>query len=78
MKFSLFMSSPAGRVLRVVAGAALVVVGIALQSVLGVVISVVGAAVLLAGAFDVCLIAPILRLPFTGKRIRARALTPQV
>ncbi len=73
MKFSLFMSSPAGRVLRVVAGAALVVIGILLQSVLGIVIAVVGGAVLLAGAFDVCLIAPLLRLPFTGKQIRARA-----
>ena len=73
MKFALFMSSPAGRILRVVAGAALVILGIVLQSVLGVILEVVGAAVLLAGALDVCLVAPFVRVPFTGKKIRARA-----
>lgn len=78
MKFSLFMSSPSGRILRVVAGAALLVVGILLQSVLGIVIAVVGAAVMLAGALDVCLIAPLLRVPFMGRNIRARAAKVQV
>jgi uncharacterized membrane protein len=73
MKFSLFMSSTAGRLLRVVAGAALIVVGILLQSVLGVVIAIVGVVVLLAGVLNVCLIAPILRQPFAGRNIRARA-----
>lgn len=73
MKFAIFMSSPAGRILRVVAGAALVILGIVLQSVLGVILVVVGAAVLLAGALDVCLVAPVVRVPFTGKKIRARA-----
>ena len=73
MKFALFMSTSTGRVLRVVAGLVLVVVGIVLQSVPGVVIAVVGGTVLLAGAFDVCLIAPLLRQPFTGKHIRANA-----
>lgn len=71
------MSSPAGRILRVVAGTALVVVGILIQSILGIIVAVVGAVVLLAGILDVCLIAPLLRLPFTGRGIRACAVNPR-
>jgi hypothetical protein len=77
MKFALFMSTPAGRILRIVAGAALIVVGVVMQPTLGivtaVVIAVVGVIVLLAGTSNVCLIAPILRQPFTGRAIRERA-----
>ncbi len=78
MKFSLFMSSAAGRVLRVVGGAVLVAIAIWMQSVLGVILAIIGGAVLLAGVFDVCLIAPLMRLPFTGREIRAHADKPQV
>ena len=72
MAFLNFMSSSAGRIARVVAGLALVVVGI----VAGggwIALAVVGLIPLAAGAFDVCLIAPLARMPFTGKAFRERA-----
>ena len=78
MKFALFMAKPAGRILRVVIGLAIFAVGIALQSVLGIVLIVLGAVFVLAGALNVCLIAPFLRVPFTGRAvIRACAVSPQ-
>lgn len=73
MKFASFMSRPVGRVLRIVVGAAIIVAGVFLGSIPGIVLGVVGAVVLAAGAFDWCLIAPLLRLPVAGSRIRARA-----
>lgn len=73
MKFASFMSRPIGRVLRIVVGAALVGAGVVLGSVPGIVVGVVGAVVLAAGAFDWCLIAPLLRLPVAGSKIRAQA-----
>lgn len=74
MTFALFMSSPAGRILRVVAGAALIAVGVVLQAPALWVAAPLGAVVFLAGAFDVCVVAPFLRLPWTGRAIRARAV----
>ncbi len=73
MPFALFMSSPAGRILRVVAGAALIAVGVVLHAPALWVAAPLGAVVLLAGALDVCVVAPFLRLPWTGRSIRARA-----
>ncbi|MET4706141.1 YgaP-like transmembrane domain [Frigoribacterium sp. UYMn621] len=74
MKFALFMSRPAGRILRIVAGLVLIAVGIALQSVVGIVLIVLGIVFAAVGSFNVCLVAPMLRLPFSGRKIRARAL----
>lgn len=72
MKFASFMSRPVGRILRVVVGAALVGAGVVLGSTLGIVLGVVGAVVFAAGALNWCLIAPLLRLPVAGSKIRAR------
>lgn len=71
MKFSKFMSSNSGRILRVIAGAALIVIGIIMKSTGGYVIAVIGAAPLLAGLFDFCIFAPLFHMPFMGKAIRA-------
>jgi hypothetical protein len=71
MAFIGFMASPAGRIARIVAGIVLIVVGL----VAGggwIALSVVGLVPLAAGAFDVCLLAPLFRLPFVGSRIRDR------
>lgn len=69
MPFLQFMSSPAGRVSRVVAGSALIVVG----AVLGggwLALVVVGALPLATGVLDVCLFAPLARRPFKGREFR--------
>lgn len=68
--FVTFMSSTAGRVTRIVAGIALIVIG-ALIGGAGWTLTVVGLVPLLAGVFDVCLFAPVFRAPFAGKQVRA-------
>lgn len=71
MKFSQFMASTAGRLLRIVVGLALVIAGLMMQSTLGYILAVVGLLPLAAGAFDWCILAPLFRMPFSGKAIRA-------
>lgn len=66
-KFTRFMASPAGRGLRVVAGLGLMARGI---SGSGAGWTVLGAVPLLAGAFDVCLLGPVLGEPFRGTDVR--------
>jgi hypothetical protein len=70
MSFFRFMASGAGRGTRVVAGLALIVVG-ALIGGAGWILAVVGLVPLLAGAFDVCVLAPLMRKPFSGDELRA-------
>lgn len=66
--FAVFMASTAGRVLRMVAGLALIAWGWSLhETTAGLILMVVGLAPLLAGVFNVCLIAPIIGAPFAGK-----------
>jgi hypothetical protein len=70
--FGQFMASPAGRVLRVVAGAVLVVWGIwGLKGTAGVVIAIIGLVPLGAGLFDVCVLSALFGGPFSGREIRA-------
>jgi hypothetical protein len=76
MGFVSFMASGAGRLLRAIAGLALIAGGVALvmaQSLVGgVVLIVVGLLPLAAGAFDFCVFAPLFGAPLSGVRIRAR------
>jgi Protein of unknown function (DUF2892) len=66
-----FLASTAGRIVRIVIGIALIVVGaIFAQGTLGTVITIIGVVPLAAGVFDVCLLAPLVGLPFQGERIR--------
>ncbi|MCU0617221.1 MAG: DUF2892 domain-containing protein [Gemmatimonadaceae bacterium] len=69
--FAQFMSSPAGRVLRVVAGAGMIAGGIAADSDGGTVLAGVGSIPLLAGTFDFCVLSPLFGGPFWGRDIRA-------
>ena len=71
MKFSQFMASNLGRLLRIVAGVVLIVIGFQMKSTGGYVLAIVGLVPLAAGVFDFCLLAPLLQMPFTGKAIRA-------
>lgn len=72
MAFLNFMSSTAGRATRVIAGLALIAVGIVLGGA-GYALAAVGLVPLAAGASDVCLFAPLGRMPFTGKAFREAA-----
>jgi len=71
MGFARFMSSLAGRLLRIVAGIALIVVGlVTVQGTGGIILAVVGAVVLAAGAFNFCIFAPFFGGPFWAKDIK--------
>ena len=77
MGFASFMASPAGRIIRAVAGLALIGGGLALYFgagaiVIGVVLAVVGTIPLAAALADVCVFAPLFGAPLSGPEIRAR------
>lgn len=70
MAFAKFMASVPGRLVRVIAGGALITIG----AVLGggwLVLSVIGVVPLIAGASDVCLFDPLFGQPFRGRDVRA-------
>lgn len=68
-----FMASPAGRITRVVAGVALILVGLlVVGDVVGYVIAAIGLVPLLAGLFDVCVFSKLFGGPFKGSEIRAQ------
>jgi sulfite exporter TauE/SafE len=70
--FIAFMASPVGRIVRVVAGAALIGYGLlGLGGPIGVIVAIVGAVPFLAGLLDVCVFAPLFGNPFSGRKIRA-------
>lgn len=74
--FVTFMASTAGRLVRIVAGIVLILVGLfALGgtggNTAGIVVAVIGLVPLLAGLFDVCLFAPLFGYPLSGSKIRA-------
>ncbi len=70
--FVRFMASPAGRITRFVAGAALIAWGLlGLGGTVGIVVAVIGAVPFLAGVFDFCVLAPLFGNPLQGRKIRA-------
>ncbi len=74
MGFAKFMSSGAGRLLRIVAGLALILVGLmVVAGTWGIVIAVIGLVPFLAGIFDVCVIGKLfMGTPFKGAEVRAK------
>lgn len=63
-----FMAKPAGRLLRIVAGLALIAWGWSQRGeTTGIGLMVVGLVPVLAGVFNFCLIAPIIGAPFSGR-----------
>lgn len=67
-----FLASTAGRLVRVAAGLALIIWGIAgLGGITGTMVALIGAVPLAAGVFDFCVFAPLFGAPFSGPRIRA-------
>lgn len=64
MSFVAWMSKPAGRILRIVAGLILIGVGLYFQGLWGYVVAVVGVVPILAGVFNFCLLGPLLGASF--------------
>ncbi len=70
--FISFIASPAGRLTRIVAGMVLIGWGfLGIGGTTGIIVAVVGAVPLLAGLFDVCVLAPLFSCPLSGAKIRA-------
>jgi hypothetical protein len=70
--FVSFMASTTGRIVRIIAGLALIAWGLAgLGGTAGILVAVVGAVPLAAGLFDFCLFAPLFGAPLSGPKIRA-------
>jgi DUF2892 family protein len=67
MKFARFMASPVGRGIRVFAGLVLILWGLSAGAVPGVAAVVFGLVALAAGAFNWCLLAPLIGAPFRGR-----------
>jgi hypothetical protein len=68
-----FLAGSAGRIVRIVAGLVLIVLGFwLLQGVWRWVLVIIGLAPLAAGLFDFCLFAPLFGLPVMGGPLRAR------
>ena len=67
-----FMASSTGRITRIVAGIALIALGlVGLGGTTGIIVAVIGAVPLLAGLFDFCVFAPLFGRPLSGPKIRA-------
>lgn len=75
MEFARFMSSWFGRILRIVAGIAMIVVGLAVvHGTGGIILAVVGLVVGAAGLFNFCIFAPLFGGPFWSKDIQPKAV----
>lgn len=67
-----FMASPTGRIIRIVAGIALIAWGLlGLGSTTGIIVAIIGAVPLLAGLLDFCIFAPLFGRPLSGPKIRS-------
>lgn len=67
-----FMASTAGRGVRIVAGIALLLVGLlVVKGAGGVILAIVALVPLLAGLFDVCVFSALFGGPFKGSDIRS-------
>lgn len=76
MKLSQFLSSNLGRLIRIIVGVVLIVIGFQMKSAGGYVLAIIGLVPLAAGVFDFCLVAPLFHMPFAGKANRAFKINP--
>jgi hypothetical protein len=72
-----FMASRTGRWLRILAGAGMVVGGLASGSSRGAAVALVGLVPLVAGALDLCLLGPLFGQPIRGADIRRSVGLPE-
>ena len=79
MGFALFMSSITGRILRIVAGIALIVIGLAVvHGMGGIMLAVIGLVPLVAGTGNFCVFAPLFGGPFSAKDLQSKAVPVKV
>jgi len=70
--FVFFLASNTGRILRIMGGLALVVLGrFGLDGMTALVVMLIGVVPLFAGTFDFCVLAPLFGAPMSGPKIRA-------
>lgn len=68
MQFARFMATPAGRIIRIVLGIAIIWVGLAfVDKPLGYVLEFIGLAPLIAGIMNICLVGPLIGAPLKGQ-----------
>ena len=67
-----FMASTYGRIFRVGVGVLLIILGALASGATTTILVILGAFFIGVGLFDICVLAPLAHLPFTGKGIRAR------
>jgi hypothetical protein len=73
-----FLASPAGRVVRILAGVALILIGLfVVDGPISWVLEMVGLVPLAAGIFDFCVFAPLAGLPFAGSKLREELQKPR-
>lgn len=71
MGFARFMSSWFGRLLRIVAGIAMVIIGLAMiHGIGGIILAIVGLVVAAAGLFNFCIFGPLFGGAFWAKDIK--------
>ncbi len=68
--FVSFISSPAGRLLRIAVGVTLIVIGFNAVTTAGKMVGVLGLLPLMAGGLDVCILGPLLGGYFSGAKMR--------
>ena len=69
--FFSFVAGPTGRIVRIVAGLALIAIGLFVtQGAAQWILVIVGLVPLLAGVFDRCVFAPLFGMPFAGPKLR--------
>lgn len=66
MQFARFMATPAGRIARVILGIVLIWIGVMMDKPAGYVLEVIGLVPIIAGALNLCLIAPLIGAPMKG------------
>lgn len=72
MEFARFMAGPIGRGVRAVVGVILIVVGLNMGGAGGWIVALIGLVAFLAGVLNFCLIAPLIKAPFSGKAALGR------
>ena len=68
MGFIKFMSSTAGRILRALVGVVVLVWGMVAGNVW---LDLLGVFFIAVGVFDVCVFAPLFKMPLSGKKVRS-------
>jgi hypothetical protein len=70
--FVKYMATMNGRIIRIVVGVVLLLLGffVVSNTTLGTILMIIGLVFVAVGAFDVCLIAPLIGMSIQGKKIR--------